>query len=67
LQRHRPFTPMQLGQTPFLRGVAAIAASVILATPLVWRAAQPQQFHQSLSWSGVPTLLDRITSVSRDE
>lgn len=67
LQRHRPFTPMQLGQTPFLRGIAAIAASIILATPLVWRAAQPQQFHQSLSWSGVPNLLDRITSASKDE
>lgn len=67
LQRHRPFTPMQLGQTPFLRGITAIAASIMLATPLVWRAAQPQQFHQSLSWSGVPSLLDRITSASKDE
>ncbi|MBL1179304.1 NAD(P)/FAD-dependent oxidoreductase [Pantanalinema sp. GBBB05] len=67
LQRHRPLTPMQLRQTPFLRGITAIAASLILATPLVWRAAQPQQFHQALSWSGVPTLLDRITLVSKDE
>jgi hypothetical protein len=37
----------------------------MLATPLVWRAAQPQQFQQSFSWSGVPTLLDRITPNSQ--
>ncbi len=64
-QRHRPITPAQLGQTPFLRGVAAIAASLILATPLAWRAAQPLQFQQSLRWSGVPTLLDHISPVSK--
>lgn len=65
LQRHRPFTPAQLGQTPFIPGVAAIAASLILAIPLVWRAAQPQQFQQTLSWSGVPSLLNQITPVSK--
>lgn len=65
LQRHRPFTHTQLGQTPFLRGIAAIAASLILATPLAWRAAQPQQFQQSLSWSGVPALLNHITPTSK--
>jgi NADH dehydrogenase len=64
-QRHRPFTHTQLGQTPFLPGIAAIAASLILATPLVWRAAQPQQFQHHLSWSGVPALLDHITPVNR--
>lgn len=64
-QRHRPFSHAQLGQTPFLSAVAAAAASVILATPLVWRAAQPQQFQQTLSWSGVPALLDHITPVSK--
>jgi NADH dehydrogenase len=60
-QRHRPFTRAQLGRTPFVPGMAAIAASLILATPLAWRAAQPQQFQQSLSWSGVPALLNHIT------
>lgn len=64
-QRHRPFTPAQLGQTPFLPGIAAIAASLILATPLAWRAAQPQQFQQSFNWSGVPALLDRITPIAK--
>ncbi|MBD2328666.1 NAD(P)/FAD-dependent oxidoreductase [Alkalinema sp. FACHB-956] len=65
LQRHRPFTPMQLGQTPFLQGMAAIAASLILASPLAWRAAQPQQFQQSLHWSGIPTLLDQWVTAKR--
>lgn len=65
LQRHRPFTRAQLGQTPFLPGIAAIAASLILTTPLAWRAAQPLQFQQSLSWSGVPALLDHIAPASR--
>ncbi|MBF2025898.1 MAG: NAD(P)/FAD-dependent oxidoreductase [Oscillatoriales cyanobacterium C42_A2020_001] len=64
-QRHRPFTRTQLGHTPFLPGMAAIAASLVLATPLVWRAAQPQQFQQTLSWSGVPTLLNQITPSTR--
>jgi NADH dehydrogenase FAD-containing subunit len=64
-QRHRPFTHAQLGSTPLLPGMAAIVASLMLATPLVWRAAQPQQFQQSFSWSGVPTLLDRITPNSQ--
>lgn len=61
-QRHRPFTPSQLGQTPWLSGMAAIAASLVLATPLVWRAAQPVQFQQTLSWTGVPVLLDQLTT-----
>ncbi|KAF3885083.1 MULTISPECIES: NAD(P)/FAD-dependent oxidoreductase [Nostocales] len=58
--RHRPFSHMQLGQTPWLFGVATVAAGMILATPLVWRAAQPLQFQQTLSWTGVPTLLNRL-------
>jgi NADH dehydrogenase FAD-containing subunit len=58
--RHRPFSHMQLGQTPWLYGVATVAVGVILASPLVWRAAQPSQFQQSLSWTGVPTLLNQL-------
>jgi NADH dehydrogenase FAD-containing subunit len=64
-QRHRPFTPTQLGHTPLIPCMAAIAASFMLATPLAWRAAQPQQFQQSLSWSGVPTLLNHITPLAK--
>jgi NADH dehydrogenase FAD-containing subunit len=59
-RRDRPFSHMQLGQTPWLYGVATIAAGLILSTPLIWRAAQPTQFHQNLSWTGVPALLDRL-------
>lgn len=59
-QRDRPFSHMQLGQTPWLSGIATIAAGLILATPLVWRAAQPMQFQQNFSWTGVPTLLDQL-------
>nr|AIH14823.1 NADH dehydrogenase [Westiella intricata UH HT-29-1] len=64
-QRHRSVTPMQLGQTPWLSGVATAAAVLILATPLVWRAAQPMQFQRSLIWTGVPTLLDHLAPPSR--
>lgn len=64
-QRDRPFTYMQLGQTPWLSGIATLAAGIILATPLVWRAAQPMQFQQTLSWTGVPTLLDQLAPPSR--
>ncbi|MBD2360483.1 NAD(P)/FAD-dependent oxidoreductase [Anabaena minutissima FACHB-250] len=64
-QRDRSITHMQLGQTPFLSGIATTAAALILATPLVWRAAQPTQFQQNLSWSGIPTLLNHLTPPSR--
>ncbi|MDZ8187982.1 MAG: NAD(P)/FAD-dependent oxidoreductase [Nostoc sp. ChiSLP02] len=64
-RRDRPFSHIQLAQTPWLYGVATLAAGLILATPLVWRAAQPMQFQQNLSWTGVPTLLDRLAPPSR--
>ncbi|WP_427160410.1 NAD(P)/FAD-dependent oxidoreductase [Aliinostoc sp. HNIBRCY26] len=64
-QRDRSITHMQLGQTPFLAGMATTAAAMILATPLVWRAAQPTQFQQNFSWSGIPTLLNQLTPPTR--
>ncbi|RCJ32879.1 NADH dehydrogenase [Nostoc minutum NIES-26] len=64
-QRDRPFSHMQLGQTPWLSGIATIAAGLILATPLVWRAAQPMQFQQNFGWTGVPTLLDQLAPPPR--
>ncbi|MFN6471791.1 MAG: NAD(P)/FAD-dependent oxidoreductase [Nostoc sp. SerVER01] len=63
--RDRPFSHMQLGQTPLLYGVATVAAGLILATPLIWRAALPMQFQQNFGWTGVPTLLDRLAPPSR--
>lgn len=64
-QRHRPFRADRLGQTPWLSGMGTVAAGMLLAMPLVWRAAQPVQFQQTLSWTGVPTLLDRLTPTQR--
>jgi demethylphylloquinone reductase len=61
LQRHRPFPLSRLGQTHWLSGMATVAAGLILALPLTWRAAEPTQFHQALNWTGVPTLLDQLT------
>jgi hypothetical protein len=64
LQRHqvRSLNPRHYGKTPFLTGVAATAASLILALPLAWRAIQPNQFHDQLAWTGVPTLLNQLAS-----
>jgi hypothetical protein len=40
--------------------MATIAASLAIATPLIWRAAQPTQFQQQMNSIGMPTLLDRM-------
>lgn len=64
-QRHRAVTAMQLGQTPWLSGIATTAAALLLATPLVWRAAQPMQFQQNFMWTGVPALLDHLAPPSQ--
>jgi demethylphylloquinone reductase len=64
LQRHQPrsLNPNRYERTPLLAGMTAAVASMLLALPLVWRAAQPQQFQQVFSWTGVPTLLDQLIS-----
>jgi demethylphylloquinone reductase len=61
LQRHQPrsLNPHRSQRTPLLAGMTAAVASMLLALPLVWRAAQPQQFQKTFSWTGVPTLLDQ--------
>jgi hypothetical protein len=59
-QQHQPFHAHRLGRTPWLSGVATIAAGVLIATPLVWRAAQPTQFQQQMNSTGMPTLIDRM-------
>lgn len=62
LQRHQPpsLNVNRSNRTPLLAGVTAAAASLLLSCPFVWRAAQPQQFHSTLSWTGVPALLDQL-------
>lgn len=64
LQRHQPrsLNPHRYDRTPLLAGITAAVASALLALPLAWRAAQPQQFQKTLSWTGVPTLLDQWVS-----
>jgi hypothetical protein len=59
-QRHRPFQSQRLGKTPWLSGMATVAAGLLIATPLAWRAAQPTQFQQQMHWTGMPTSLDRL-------
>ena len=62
-QRHQPRSihPQRNGKTPLVAGMTVTVASVILALPLIWRAAQPAQFQQQMTDTGIPTLLDRIT------
>jgi demethylphylloquinone reductase len=59
-QQHQPFHSHRLGRTPWLSGMATIAAGVLIATPLLWRAAHPTQFQQQMNSTGMPTLLDRM-------
>jgi NADH dehydrogenase len=61
-QQHQPRSlhPNRYDRTPFLAGVTAMAASFLISMPLIWRAAQPQQFQQSFQWTGIPTLFDRL-------
>jgi demethylphylloquinone reductase len=62
-QRHqvRSIHPRHQGKTPLFSGIAATAASLIFAMPFAWRAIQPQQFQDSLTWTGVPELLNGLT------
>ncbi len=64
LQRHqvRSLNPRHCYKTPLLTGLVATMASVLVAMPFAWRAAQPQQFQESLAWSGIPTVFDRLVS-----
>ena len=61
-QRHQPqaIREEQNQRTPVFAGVAAMAAGVAIAMPLIWRAAQPAQFQETLAQTGIPVLLDRL-------
>jgi NADH dehydrogenase len=60
LQRHQPQSihPKHNGRTPLVAGMTATLASVLIAVPLIWRAAQPEQFNQQMTNTGIPSLLD---------
>jgi NADH dehydrogenase len=62
LQRHQPQSihPQHNGKTPLVAGMTATLAGVLIAVPLIWRAAQPAQFQQQMVNTGIPTLLDRM-------
>jgi NADH dehydrogenase len=61
LQRHQPMSLHRQGRTPLVAGMSTILASTLIAIPLIWRAAQPQQFQTQMSDTGIPTLLNNVT------
>jgi demethylphylloquinone reductase len=63
LQRHQPQSihPKHNGRTPLVAGMSATFASLLIAIPLIWRAAQPEQFKQQMTDTNMPTLLDSMT------
>lgn len=64
LQHHqaRSINPRHQSRTPVLAGMSALLASGLIAVPLIWRAAHPDQFRQQMSGSGIPALIDRMVS-----
>jgi NADH dehydrogenase len=62
LQRHQPQSlhPQKKGRTPLLAGMTATLASLLIATPLIWRAAQPEKFHKNMERTGIPSLMDQL-------
>jgi NADH:ubiquinone reductase (non-electrogenic) len=62
LQRHQTQSihPTKNGRTPLLAGLTVTLASVLIATPLIWRAAQPQQFQKNMEGTGIPTLMEQL-------
>lgn len=62
LQRHQPQSlhPQKQGRTPFLAGMTATLASLLIGVPLIWRAAQPEHFQKNLEGTGVPNLMEQL-------
>jgi NADH dehydrogenase len=62
LQRHqaRSLHPNRAGRTPLIAGITATMASVVLAFPLIWRAARPEQFQRNMAETGIPAMIDRL-------
>lgn len=64
LQQPRSINPRHQGRTPVVAGMSAILASGLIAFPLIWRAASPDQFRQQMTGSGIPALIDQMTNSS---
>jgi demethylphylloquinone reductase len=62
LQRHqaRSLHPNRARRTPLIAGITAMMASVVLAFPLIWRAARPEQFQRNMAETGIPAMIDRL-------
>jgi NADH dehydrogenase len=60
-QERNPMLRDSAGKTPLLSGLTAVFACSLLAFPLVWRAAEPNNFQQNFGWSSIPSLLDNLT------
>ncbi|BAU66104.1 putative NADH dehydrogenase [Stanieria sp. NIES-3757] len=67
LQRHQPMSLHRQGRTPLVAGMSTILVSTLIAVPLIWRAAQPQQFQTQMSDTSIPTLLDNVTKSEKPE
>lgn len=67
LQRHQTMSLHRQGRTPLVAGMSTILASTLIAIPLIWRAAEPQQFQTQMSDTGIPTLLDNVTKSEKPD
>jgi demethylphylloquinone reductase len=63
LQRHqtKSLHPHRQGRTPLLAGMTATVASLLLAVPLIWRAAQPEHFQEKMVDTGLPQLMNQLS------
>jgi len=66
LQRHQPKT-YQKSRTPLVPGISAIFASMVISLPLIWNAAQPEQFKKQMVETGLPALIDHLTPESTQQ
>jgi NADH dehydrogenase len=66
LQRHqtKSLHPHRQGRTPLLAGMTATVASLLLAVPLIWRAAQPKHFQEKMVDTGLPQLMNQLSDQS---
>jgi NADH dehydrogenase len=55
------------GRTPLVAGMSTILASTLIAIPLIWRAAEPQQFQTQMNNTGIPTLLNQMTKAEKPQ
>jgi demethylphylloquinone reductase len=67
LQQHQPMSLHRQGRTPLVAGMSTILASTLIAIPLIWRAAEPQQFQTQMNDTGIPNLLEHMTESEKPD